>query len=202
MRICAFLLPVTTSSFAKSLSDLTLRRFCRGDRSAFEQVYRTWSQPVFTLALRITGSPEAARDVLQDAMLKAWDRARSFRGDAPFWGWLRQIAVNEALMHLRHRQVHDHESIDALVEADSDTPEPWRHADAQQLECALAALEPMARTVLWLHVMEGMSHVEIAAHFGRSESFSKSQFARARQRLRACLQPESEETPCPTTLCG
>src|SRR5690606_39065298 len=50
------------------------------------------------ISLRICGSSEEASDVLQEAMLKMIDRIGDYRGDSPFWGWLRQIAVNEALM--------------------------------------------------------------------------------------------------------
>ena len=102
--------PQTTrpaSAFALDVPDALLARLRRGDAVAFEQVYRWFERPVFTLALRVCGDREQAADVLQDTMLKAFDRAGDFRGggdaggDAPFWAWLRRIAVNQALMALR-----------------------------------------------------------------------------------------------------
>ena len=91
------------SSFAIDVPDVLLGRACRGEAAAFEQLYRLFERPVFTLALRLCGQREEAQDILQDTMLKVFDRIQEFRGDSPFWGWLRQVTVNEALMRLRKR---------------------------------------------------------------------------------------------------
>src|SRR3546814_17197116 len=95
--------PGRPSSFAIEVPDALLGRARAGERAAFEQVYRRFERPVFTLAVRICGDRDAAADVLQETMLKVIARIGDFRGrdGSPFWGWLRQIAVNEALMHLR-----------------------------------------------------------------------------------------------------
>ena len=92
-----------TSSFAIDVPQALLARARAGEPAAFEQLYRWFERPVFTLALRLTGQREEAQDILQDTMLKLFDRLGEFRGDSPFWGWLRQIAVNESLMQLRRR---------------------------------------------------------------------------------------------------
>ena len=89
------------SSFAIDVPDTLLARARAGRQDAFEQLYRWFERPVFTLALRICGDREEASDVLQDTMLKLFNHLDDFRGGSPFWGWLRQIAVNEALMKLR-----------------------------------------------------------------------------------------------------
>jgi RNA polymerase sigma factor (sigma-70 family) len=134
-------------------------------------------------------------------MLKAFDRIAQFRGEAPFWGWLRQLVVNESLMHLRKRGRFDHRPIDDHDLADT-TPGPWQHADAQTLERALADLSDTARAVLWLYHVEGYTHVEIAEQFGRSVSFSKSQLARGTQRLRELLTPATDTVPCLINTAG
>ena len=92
-----------TSTFAIDVPKALLARARAGEPAAFEQLYRWFERPVFTLALRLTGQREEAQDILQDTMLKLFDRLGDFRGDSPFWGWLRQIAVNESLMLLRRR---------------------------------------------------------------------------------------------------
>lgn len=182
------------SSFRQDIPDTLIARLREGDLEAFEQLYRRFERPAFTLALRLTGQRDLAQEVLQDGMLKAFERIDQFRGEAPFWGWLRQLVVNEALMHLRRRGRFDHSPLDDHALADS-TPAPWRHADAQALERAIADLPDTARAVLWLYHVEGYTHVEIAAQFGRSVSFSKSQLARATQRLRERLAPDAGTAP-------
>ena len=94
----------SAAGFAIDVPDRLLRRARAGERAALEQLCRRFERPVFTLALRLTGNRDEAEDVLQDTMLKALGKLGEFRGDAPFWGWIRRIAVNEALMQLRRRR--------------------------------------------------------------------------------------------------
>ena len=182
------------SAFAIDVSAAVLGRGGRGGRAAFEQVYRLFERPVFTLALRIAGDRESAADVLQDTMLKAFRRIGDFRNDgAPFWGWLRQIAVNESLMRLRGQR-HEGFAItldDAPVLEDL-APPPPAPADAAQLQRALAMLPAATRSVLWLYHAEGYTHEEIAALMQRTPSFSKSQLARGSRRLRELLTDPTE----------
>src|SRR6478672_12415153 len=182
-----------SSSFAIDVPASLVARVRAGDRAAFEQLYRRFERPVFTLALRICGCRNEADEVLQETMLKVWSATTGsgtggFRGDggSPFWGWLRQVAVNEALQRLRRErrlqpELDGHEA-DELPE--DHAPPPPAAADAALLQRALAALPDTTRSVLWLYHAEGYTHEEIAAAMQRSVSFSKSQLARGTRRLR------------------
>jgi RNA polymerase sigma-70 factor (ECF subfamily) len=181
------------STFAIDVPATLLARARRGEAAAFEQLYRSFERPVFTLALRLTGRREEAQDVLQDTMMKLFDRIADFRGDSPFWGWLRQIAVNEALMLLRRRgKLVVEGEFDESVLTDQEQMLPPRAADAAILARALEQMPGATRSVLWLYHAEGYTHEEIAAAMGKSLSFSKSQLARGTRRLRALLQVETE----------
>ncbi|MGA9334107.1 MAG: sigma-70 family RNA polymerase sigma factor [Rudaea sp.] len=182
------------SPFDLDVPKTLIDRACAGEMTAFEQIYRRFERPVYTLALRLLNDREGARDVLHDAMLKVFQRIGQYRSDAPFWAWLRQIALNEGLMRLRQSR---HEWVDAdaqkLVD---DTPEPWVRADATTLERALDRLPAVTRSVLWLYHVEGYSHPEIAVAMGKTTSFSKSQLARGTARMRALLDPSTESVSC------
>jgi RNA polymerase sigma-70 factor (ECF subfamily) len=181
------------STFAIDVPATLLARARRGEAAAFEQLYRSFERPVFTLALRLTGRREEAQDVLQDTMMKLFDRIAEFRGDSPFWGWLRQIAVNEALMLLRRRgRLLTEGEFDEAALSDAEQLLPPRAADAAILGRALAGLPGATRSVLWLYHAEGYTHEEIAAAMGKSLSFSKSQLARGTRRLRALLNLDTE----------
>jgi RNA polymerase sigma-70 factor (ECF subfamily) len=181
------------STFAIDVPATLLARARRGEAAAFEHLYRSFERPVFTLALRLTGRREEAQDVLQDTMMKLFDRVAEFRGDSPFWGWLRQIAVNEALMLLRRRgRLLVEGEFDEASLSDAEQLLPPRAADAAILGRALAELPGATRSVLWLYHGEGYTHEEIAAAMGKSLSFSKSQLARGTRRLRVLLQVEPE----------
>jgi RNA polymerase sigma-70 factor (ECF subfamily) len=181
------------SSFAIDVPDTLLARARRGEPGAFEQLYRLFERPVFTLALRLTGQREEAQDVLQDTMFKLYDRLGEFRAESPFWGWLRQIAVNEALMHLRRRGrlPLSEEAVDTELEG-HDVMLPPAAADAGLLARALGRLPDATRSVLWLYHAEGYTHDEIAGLMDRTPSFSKSQLARGTRRLRDLLKIETE----------
>jgi RNA polymerase sigma-70 factor (ECF subfamily) len=184
-----------TSSFAIDVPDRLLRRARDGERAALEQLCRWFERPVFTLALRLTGDRDEAQDVLQETMLKAIGKLGEFRGDAPFWGWMRQIAVIEALMQLRRRRrLQDSLGDDGLEPVDA-SPPPSAAADAAALWRALEKLPVATRAVLWLYHAEGHTHEEIAEMMRRTPSFSKSQLARGGRRLRALLEPQSRPAP-------
>ena len=182
------------SSFAIDVPDALLARARAGERAAFEQLYRWFERPVFNLALRIGGDREEAAEVLQETMLKVLGKIGEFRGrqGSPFWGWLRQIAVNEALMRLRSQRRFANDVVledDGAHVADPG-PLPAAAADAAVLTRALNHLPSATRSVLWLYHAEGYTHEEIAALMQRTPSFSKSQLARGSRRLRELLEPQ------------
>jgi RNA polymerase sigma factor (sigma-70 family) len=182
---------VSHPSFRLEVDPACIRRLRRGDMHAFEQLYRQFARPAYTLALRLTGRSDGADEVLQDAMLKMYERINQYRGDAPFWAWLRRLVVNEALMRLRvekRRVVETYED----THADEQAPLPWQLSDRAVLERALAQLPDDTRAVLWLYHVEGYTHVEIGDLFQRSVSFSKSQLARGTRRLRALVETPVE----------
>ena len=187
------------SSFAIDVPDTLLARARAGERVAFEQLYRWFERPVFTLAMRMCGDREEAAEVLQETMLKVLKRVSEFRGSggggegSPFWAWLRQIAVNEALMRLRSRRSQGNEVAIEEYALEDHAPPPPAAADAAQLQRALAQLPAITRSVLWLYHAEGYTHEEIAALMQRTASFSKSQLARGGRRLRLLLEgPDTE----------
>lgn len=184
------------STFAIDLSDALIKRARDGHPDAFEQIYRRFERPVYTVALRLLGDREEAQDVLHDTMLRLFERIASFRGESPFWAWLRQIAVNQALMRLRRRGTVNYS--DEPPEPELDAGEqllPPAAADHALLLRALEQLPANTRSVIWLYHVEGYTHEEIALAMERSLSFSKSQLARGTRRLRALLQEPDHVTP-------
>lgn len=192
---------MSSASFQIELPDTVLARARRGEAGALEQVYRAFEQPAYTLALRMLGDADHAREAMHDAMLHVLERIGQFRGDAPFWGWLRRIVVNEALMRMRRERGIAFEGLADDDGTPGDAPAPWLLADAQRLQRALARLPALTRSVLWLYHVEEYTHPEIAELTGKSVSFSKSQVARGSQRLRNLLDPSHSEIPQEAVPC-
>ena len=92
---------MSQSPFDIELDEMTLARARRGDMGACEQIYRKFHQPAYSVAYRICQCRELSRDVTQEAFISAFGKMRQFRGDAPFWGWLRRVVVNHTISALR-----------------------------------------------------------------------------------------------------
>ncbi len=173
-----------------------LRRIAAGDPEGVRQLYGEVAGPAFALIRRLVRDWAAAEDVFQDSMLAVLQNAGAWREEAPFGVWVRQLVLRRCLMHLRspwqRARLALVESVEGGLEpASGEMPA----ADLLDLERALAHLSSTARAVLWLHDAEGLTHEEIAAAFGRSPSFSKSQLARAHASMRELLGP-AKEAPC------
>jgi RNA polymerase sigma-70 factor (ECF subfamily) len=166
-----------------AVPDILVARAKAGDEEAFEALYRAFEAPVYNLARRILRSPEDAEDVLQETFLEVVRSIRSYRGDGSLWGWIRQIAASKALMRIRREQLRATEELVEEAAGRAAAPVGARI----DLERALDHLSHTARAVVWLHDVEGYTHEEIAEMMGKTASFSKSQLARAHQRLRGLL---------------
>ncbi len=172
-----------------------------GDRPAFDELVRRTYVDTYTLAHRLTGNEEDARDVAQEAYLRAWRGIGKFRGEAQFSTWLYRITANAAATHLRKRRRHRTESLDNLV---GDPVE--LHPDASpaavaeghellsRLSAAVDALPPKLRQVVVLRDVYALPHEAIAAELGISEAAAKVRLHRARRKLRDALDGREEGT--------
>jgi len=185
---------MAASPFDIELDEMTLARARRGQVQACETIFRKFQQPAFSVAFRVCQCRETAMEITQEAFITAFRKIRQFRGDAPFWGWLRRVVVNHAISTLRRRP-HG-ETVELLDTHAASDPAQDRVGLAMDLDAALATLGDEDRAVVWLHDVEGYSHQEIGDLFGKTESFSKTRLSRARARLRELLgQTTAESSP-------
>jgi RNA polymerase sigma factor (sigma-70 family) len=177
---------MTGSAFDIEVDELTLARARRGDVAACEKVFRLFNNAAYALAYRVCQCPQLAQDITQDAFINAFRRLAQFRGDAPFWGWLRRVVVNHAISAMRQQSRGVQVPLD---EVHFRQPAVSSSCDlALDLEAALAKLNYEDRTIVWLHDVEGYNHKDIARLFGMTESFSKSRLSRARALLRSHIE--------------
>jgi RNA polymerase sigma-70 factor (ECF subfamily) len=162
----------------------------RGDRPAFDALVRATYVDTYTLAHRLTGDDDDARDVVQETYLRAYRGLARFRGDAKFSTWLYRITANCASTHLDRRRRHRHEELtDDLAVGDPVAAHDPEHRAEQamvrdRLQVALRALPPRLRAVVVLRDVYDLPHEAIAAELGISESAAKVRLHRARRTLR------------------
>jgi len=175
--------------------DTHLEAARRGDRGAFDELVRRTYRETYRLALRLTADEEDARDVVQDAYLRAYRGLRKFRGDARFTTWLYRITANCAANHTGRRARHRHDPLDEREPLEDLQPSanPERSAELgalrRDLDRAIAELPPRLRAVVVLRDVYDLPHEAIAAELGISESAAKVRLHRARLRLRDRLLP-------------
>ncbi len=166
-----------------------------GDRSAFDELVQQTYAETYTLAYRLTGDEEDARDVVQEAYLRAFRGLKRFRGDARFSTWMYRICANCATTHMTKRSRHRHDEIpdDAPFADERPDIDPELRAEGDllrdRLHVALRELSPKLRTVVVLRDIYDLPHEAIAAELGISESAAKVRLHRARKKLREDLYP-------------
>jgi len=175
-----------------------------GDREAFDELVRVTYADTYTLAYRLTGDEEDARDVVQESYLRAYRGLKRFRGDAAFSTWMYRITANCAATFLGKRGKHRHEELTDDLGIDDDRPahNPEAQLDAgadrDRLQAALRRLPPRLRAVVVLRDVYDLPHEAIADELGISESAAKVRLHRARRKLREDLYPmphENEHDP-------
>lgn len=142
---------------------------------------------MYNTAFRITGMEEDAEDVLQEAFINAFRNLDNFRGEASFGSWLKRIVINTAINLIKKKRISPLPENEDWDVADEPAPEEVDGLTVERVKTAMAHLPDGYRTVLSLYLIEGYDHQEIAGILGITESTSKSQYNRAKQKLRNLL---------------
>ena len=175
------------------IHETLIARCKKGDRKAQYEVYRLYSKAMFNVAMRITQDYMEAEDVLQEAFVRAFKNLESFKGDSTFGAWFKRIVVNTSINHIKKRKMEFVEMEDRFVEAE----ESDKHIDFESygsewnMEVIRKAIDKLPdgyRVVFSLYLLEGYDHQEIGNILGISEATSKSQYSRAKKKLREFLK--------------
>jgi RNA polymerase sigma-70 factor, ECF subfamily len=180
-----------------------IREAQKGNHRAFEELIRQYDQSVLRLALHLTGSPDDAQDIYQEAFLKAYKSVGNFRFECSFYTWLYRIVTNLCLDHLRKRQVRKE---DSAVVSDSDGEEfnlldqvsdkraehnPEHDLMRKELGLkigkALTRLTVRERMVFELKHYQGLKLRTIGEMLNTTEETAKNTLFRATQKLRLAL---------------
>jgi len=180
-----------------------IREAQQGNHRAFEELIRQYDQQVLRLALHLTGSPDDAQDIYQEAFLKAYKSVGNFRFECSFYTWIYRIVTNLCLDHLRKKQVRKEES---PVISDSDgeefslldmvsddraahNPERdlMRRELGRKIGKALSRLTERERMVFELKHYQGLKLRTIGEMLNTTEETAKNTLFRATQKLRSSL---------------
>ncbi len=158
-----------------------------GDEAAFSELVRRRQSWLRNLLRRLCRDPALADDLAQQVFLQAWRSLRNLKSAAAFGAWLRRLAINAWLGHLRTASPAA-EPIEALELTDTESPRPDAAGETLDLDRALARLSSDERLCVVLAYSEGMSHSEISAATALPLGTVKSHIKRGAERLRSLLQ--------------
>ena len=167
---------------------IAVERCLQGDFDAFGTLIERYQRPVFNTVLHMVGDAEDAREVCQQAFMKAFEHLSSYDPDRKFFSWLYRVAVNESINYLKARRPH--ESLNETLETPRANPaqrfeelEEWTH-----LHEAIMNLEPNYRAVVILRHFIHLSYREVSDILSLPEKTVKSRLFTARQQLREALE--------------
>lgn len=167
--------------------EVWIKQLKKGNELAAFNLYNDYSKNMYNTLIRITGNTEEAKDLLQEAFVKAFQRIGDLQEPKAFAGWLKRIVVNKGLEHARKQRMI-FEDVDDQGNISDDTLDDHVSVTPEMLHAAIKELPVGCRTVLTLHLMEGYKHAEIAKSLGISESTSKTQFRHAKSLLKKKLE--------------
>jgi RNA polymerase sigma-70 factor (ECF subfamily) len=174
-----------------------VRASLNGDTEAFGQLVRRYQDRLYPTLLRLTGSPDDALDLLQDAFIRAFQKLDRFRGQSSFFTWVYRIAVNLALSERRHRKCQPHCSAVSNLEqfeerSGADHRDPSlpleQFEEEQRIQRALMQLPEDGRAIVVLRDLDGLSYEEIAEALRVPIGTVRSRLHRARCELKQILE--------------
>jgi RNA polymerase sigma-70 factor (ECF subfamily) len=165
------------------------QQHARESDAALRQLYEEHGASVYRMARSVVRDQSLAEDVTQETFIRAWQRAETYRGDAPIRHWLLRIAHNLAVSTLRTVR---EDSTDPTRLPTGDSVHPDRLVeDRLAIRGALDQLDPLSRAVVVLREIEALTYAEISDVLQVPLPTVKTRLFRARGQLRAWAEEES-----------
>jgi len=164
----------------------------RGEKSAQFQLYQQYAKAMFNICYRITNNYADAEDALQEAFVNAFNNINQFEGRSSIGAWLKRIVVNQAL-NLAQKKKLEFTSLENhhfYVADENENDDDYYVQDIERIRNAVQQLPDGYRIVFSLYLLEGYDHAEIGEILKVSESTSKSQYNRAKKKLKEILKEE------------
>ncbi len=185
-----------------------IRQAQGGDLNSFNSLILVYQDTLYNQAYRMMTDPDSAADAVQEAFISAFRSLRTYRGGS-FRAWLLRIVTNACYDEIRHRQRRPSTSLEPLDDAGEEIESPHWMADgspspeetveqaelARAIQSCLNGLPEEFRSVVVMIDMQGLDYTEAAQATGTPLGTVKSRLARARLRMRDCLQGFGELLP-------
>jgi RNA polymerase sigma-70 factor (ECF subfamily) len=176
----------------KNIHQDVIDRCRKGEQKAQFQIYKLYYKAMYNTSYRIVNDRMEAEDIMQESFLKAFDKIHTYRGKVSFGAWLKRIVINHSLDELKKKKIE----LDSLEEnpydpeeeeAGEEEDEKEIYSKIEEIRKAIDKLPDGYRIVLSLYLLEGYDHEEIAEVMNMTSSTSRSQYTRAKKKLKEQL---------------
>ncbi|MBR9859206.1 RNA polymerase sigma factor [bacterium] len=178
-------------AIAKQGSHIELIEACKkGDSRAEFELYTRYSKALYNSCLRIVGRAEVAEDLLQDTFVNIFSKIHTYSDQYSFYTWSKRIAINLSINHQNKRSIDYSldEDVHAYAITDESPDEEGTNHSVEEIHRAMMQLPDGYREIFSLYLIEGYDHGEIAEILGISTSTSKSQYSRAKAKLKELIK--------------
>lgn len=163
-----------------------------GKRTAQFELYRLYSRAMYNVCLRMVNNEGDAEDLLQNSFTDVFTKIHTFRYESSIGAWIKRITVNNCINFLKKRRLEIQELDDRFHHIPMEKAEmPNCALSVDKVNAAMLQLPDGYRVVFSLYCMEGYDHKEISQILGINEATSKSQYSRAKAKLRQILGQEA-----------
>lgn len=161
----------------------------KGNRKSQYKLYELYSGAMFNICYRMMSSREEAEDLLQEAFTEAFLKMHTFRFESSIGAWIKRIVVNKCINEIKRRKAElefcdDIARFGEKEDKDDELPE----LSVDKIKSAMSELPNGSKVIFQLYLLEGYDHREISQILGVSESNSKSQYMRAKRRIKKILK--------------
>ncbi len=162
-----------------------IKQLKKGNELAAFNLYNSYATAMYSTLTRMVNNEEQAKDLLQEAFVKAFKKISDLDEPKAFGGWLKRIVVNTGLEHIRKKK-YDFEDVEVIEDREEEI-ENDSAIENEVIHAAIKSLPDGCRAIVCLHLLEGYKHREIAIRLGISESTSKTQYRHAKALLKKKL---------------
>jgi len=159
----------------------------RGNRKSQFELYRLYSQAMYNICLRMVNDSLDAEDLLQQSFIDVFSKIDSFRYESSIGAWIKRIVVNNCINFLKKRKLKIESLDDRFHQVPGDEPVEEAKLNIKAINQAITELPDGYRVVFSLYLFEGYDHKEIGEILSITEATSKSQFSRAKKKLKELL---------------
>ncbi len=162
----------------------------KGSNKAMSSLYQNYCDTMFNVAWRFLKNDFEAEEIVKESFLSAFQKLHTFRNDTSFGAWLKRIVINKSLDYIKKKKLETSELDEQLLDVPEEQDDSELMYSPEEVQKAIEALPEGFRIMVTLYLIEGYDHEEISQILNVKQSTTRTQYMRAKRKLRSLKQKE------------